>query len=211
MRSRIVVSALAVLAVAGAGFAGAPQSDLGLRGFVAGLDGKPVIVSSPLDGREWAAWVYRNGSETDVAVATRVAGGEWTPPAFLGRNDRLDEVEPALACDAAGHLYLAFSTRQSGRVYLTALPVGARGWVPILAISPEGLRSSTPALRVIADRLVVAFRSGRSTTVTDYPLLGGRIETHGIQDGPDGVDPLGQTPPPDPGGPPEDPPGRKDK
>lgn len=211
MRSRILVSALTLFALADAASAGPSQSDLRLRGFVAGYDGRPVVVSSPVDGREWAAWTYRNGTETDIAIATRVAGGDWTDPAFLGRNDRMDEAEPALAIDAAGHLYLSFSSRQSGRVFLTALPAGARGWVPFLAISPEGVRSGAPALRVVADRVVVAYRSGRSTAIVDFPLFGSRAGTNGIQDGPDGVDPLGQTPPPDPGSPPADPPGRDDK
>jgi hypothetical protein len=204
MRSRILASTLTLCAVASSALAARPQPDLRLRGFAAGLDGRPVIATSPVDGREWAAWTYRNGTESDIAIATRVAGGAWSDPAFLGRHDRLDEVEPALAVDAAGHLYLAFAARQSGRVYLTALPARARGWVPILAISPEGSRAGSPSLRVVGDRLVLAFRSGRSVELIDFALLGAPAGTQGIQDGPDGIDPLGQTPPPDPGLPPPD-------
>ena len=45
--------------------------------YLAGSDGPLVQVSNPHDGRTWAAWAYRNGSEFDIAISHVDADGNW--------------------------------------------------------------------------------------------------------------------------------------
>ena len=58
------------------------------------------------------------------------------------------------------------------------------------------MRARYPALRVIGERLVLAFRSGRGSVIVDLPLLrDGVMSTSGLQDMPD---PVGSHDPVDP-------------
>ena len=47
------------------------------------------------------------------------------------------------------------------------------------------------AMRHLRDRLIVAFWTWRTVGIVDLPTDGGEYQLDGIQDGPDGVDPLG--------------------
>ena len=91
--------------------------------YLAGSDGPLVQVSNPHDGRTWAAWAYRNGSEFDIAISHVDADGNWTEPVFVGRDDRRDQVQPAIAADEFGNVYLAWSERATGRVMVSVLGV----------------------------------------------------------------------------------------
>ncbi|HZN53749.1 MAG TPA: hypothetical protein VFB67_00375 [Candidatus Polarisedimenticolaceae bacterium] len=151
------------------------------------IDG-PVVAGVDATGRTWATWSYRASGEFDLAVVTKPAGGSiWSAPAFIGRRDGIDQVDPALAFDAAGTTYLAFGTRNPTRIGLAVLRAGASSWSdPIIVPNSEG--GSSPALHVVGDRLVIAFRTPQGVVVVDLPSVG---QPRGIQDGPDGVDPLG--------------------
>jgi len=191
---------LASVAVVGSTAAAPARSSLAGPGarngppaeFAPQIDDSLTTVVGP-GGREWAAWAFRAPGEFDVAVAFRDGTGPWNSPLFVGRRDWLDEVEPAIAVDALGTVYLAFATRDSGHVSLAVLPVGSSTWLGPAVISGAEL-ASVPAIRVVGDRLMVAFRTGTGVGIAEFPVTVSPAQFFGIQDGPDGVDPLGLVP-----------------
>ena len=68
---------------------------------------------------------------------------------------------------------------------------------PPAAKSPQatshspGLNGSMTALFFVGDRLLDVFRAVRGVGILHLPTRGTVYQTNGIQDGPDGVDPLG--------------------
>jgi hypothetical protein len=156
------------------------------------LDQDPVLAINPADGTILAAWGYREGGEYSIALAVR-NGDVWTEPVFIGRDDGLDQIDPALVFDGSGVAYLAFTVRQLGEVRITAMVGEPEAALVPRTVSRAGSPAATPALGVIADRLVVAFQAGDGVVIRDLPLFipEASASTRGIQEGPDAVDPLG--------------------
>jgi hypothetical protein len=162
------------------------------RFYSRGLDGPVVTAVNPVDGSEWAVWSYRNGSEFDIAVAGLEPDGIWSDPAFIGRHDGLDQVEPALLFDFTGTTYMAYAERPTGVVRLVVRLHGAEDWIGPVQISAPGERAGAPSLSLVANRLVIAYGSTSGTIIRDLPLMRSPIYSlRGIQEGPDAVDPLG--------------------
>ena len=186
----LVVFAAAGLAAA-ATRAGAPAP--GERNappeFLPQIDGPLSTAQSP-DGRLWATWSIRSAGEFDVALAYRDPGSVWSAPMFVGKRDGLDEVEPSVAVDSQGALYLAYATRESSRVSLAVLPRNGTAWIGPAVISGNDV-SAAPAVRLVRDRVVVAYRTPAGIGFVDLPSMISPAQILGIQDGPDGVDPLG--------------------
>ncbi len=149
------------------------------------LDGPLVTVTTGLDGRTWSAWANRDGAEYDIALSFRDPGGVWSEPRFIGRDDGTDQVQPALAVDGFGTVYLAFADLGTGAVRYTALPAGGSAWTAVTAVTRDGERGFMPALSIVGGRLVVAFRSGRLVVIRDVPLLDPAVRPEGIHDSPD--------------------------
>ena len=150
------------------------------------LDGPLTTVTAGLDGRTWSAWAYRDGAEYDIALSFRDPGGFWSEPQFIGRDDGADQVQPALAVDTAGTVYLAFADLGTGTIRYTALPAGGAAWTAATAVTRDGERGFMPALSVVGERLVIAFRSGRAVVIRDVPLLDPTaLRPGGIHDSPD--------------------------
>lgn len=169
----------------------APAGIAGLADHVPQIDG-PVATTIAPDGRIWAVWSYRASGEFDVAVASKDPAGAWSIPTFFGRRDGVDQLDPALAVDAAGTLYLAYTTKAPQAVLLAVRPAGTTEWSQGARIAAEpGV--SDPAVRIVGDRVVVAYRTARGVEVTDVPVVPPSFSPRGIQDGPDSVDPLGVT------------------
>lgn len=160
--------------------------------FLPQIDGPLATAQSP-DGRLWATWSIRSAGEFDVALAYRDPGSVWSAPIFVGKRDGLDEVEPSVAVDAQGALYLAYATRESSRVSLAVLPRNGTAWIGPAVISGTDL-SSAPVVRLVRDRVVVAYRTPAGIGFADLPSMIGPGQILGIQDGPDSVDPLGMVP-----------------
>jgi hypothetical protein len=154
------------------------------------LDGPLTTLTGP-DGRTWAAWAYRAAGELDIAVSSRDANTTtWSAPIFFGRRNRVDEIDPAIAVDSLGAAYVAFATTNPPRVSVAVLPAGSLVWSePVIVSGTEA--ASSPALLLVGDRLIVAYRSARGVGMVDFPTVGSGNQINGIQDGPDGVDPLG--------------------
>jgi hypothetical protein len=194
-RRAIVPLASLVLTVAVSAASAGPAADLPPRYSLGARDGAPVQVTQPLTGRTFAIWSYRSGAEYDLAIAVREVDGRWNAPAFLGAADRLDQTTPAIETDPWGNLYLAYAVRETGQILLTALPLGHDGWTEPVSVTRGGERGLSPSLAIVSDRLVIAYRSFQGRVVIgNVALLGPPMRTQGIQDGPDGIDPLGETP-----------------
>lgn len=149
-------------------------------------DGGLVQIQNPIDGKTWAAWAYRNGAEFDLAVSWAGADGFWSEPVFVGVDDGADQIQPALAVDRLGTVYLAFVDRGSDTIVITALRTGTRTWSRPSALTEPSVHGRSPSLAVVGGRLVVAFRSGDDVQITDLPLLAAPVATtNGINDGPD--------------------------
>lgn len=160
--------------------------------YVPQIDGPMTTALGP-GGRTWGAWAYRKGGEFDIAIAFRDAAGAWSSPSYVGRRDGVDEIEPALAVDENGTVFVAFTTRGSAGVSVSLLPAGSSTWFgPVLVSGSEP--ASSPAIRIVRDRLIVAYRTGAGIGIVELPLVTGPAQIFGIQDGPDGVDPLGMVP-----------------
>ncbi|HJQ98413.1 MAG TPA: hypothetical protein VJ826_08860 [Candidatus Polarisedimenticolaceae bacterium] len=159
------------------------------RDYFARLDGT-LTTALGHDGRTWSVWSYRAVGEYDVAIAVRDLDGTWSPATFLGRRDGVDQVEPSIAVDADGNVYVAFATRSPQRIWTSVLPSGRSTWSEpsILALDEA---ATAPALRVVRDRLVIAVRSARGIRMIDLPLYVAPNTDQGIQDGPDTQGPLG--------------------
>src|SRR5262245_57232333 len=147
MLSRRSFRALCLFAVAGAGVCALAA---GPRDYVPRLDSTPTMASG-LDGRTWSAWSYRATGEFDIAISVRALDGTWSPVTFLGRRDGIDQVEPAIAVDADGNVYVAFATRSPQRIWTSVLPSGQSTWSqPFSVTLEEG--ATSPAVRVVRDR-----------------------------------------------------------
>jgi len=137
---------------------------------------------------------YRNRGEYDIAVAIRDASGHWSAPAFVGAGDSLNQLQPSLAVDAGGNLYLAYAERNTGSIFLTMRAPGDASWSTPQTIAADGQRHWMPALRVVGSRLVLAYRSPSGTEIVDFALLPSQIAPSSIVDGPDPQAPTGEAP-----------------
>ena len=157
--------------------------------YLARWDGQLASVELA-DGSRWSAWSYRNGAEYDLALAFQGADGQWQPTTFLGLDDGLDQLQPALVVDGAGHLYVSWIDR-SGQLSMSIHSAVGSGWSPAAVIA-SGRQLASPAMSVVGDRLVVAYRDGKSIEICDLPLLDtlvhqGAFGQHGLHDVPDPV------------------------
>src|SRR5262245_31473120 len=99
MHSRRSFRLLCIAGAVGAGLcalAAGPAGTAHSRDYVPRLDGMPVTAAG-LDGRTWSAWSYRGTGEFDIAISVRGVDGSWSPAAFLGRLDGIDQIEPSIA------------------------------------------------------------------------------------------------------------------
>jgi hypothetical protein len=151
----------------------------------------PMTTVAGSDGRTWAAWAFRAAHEFDVAVSSLdQSATAWSPPVFFGRRNGSDDVDPVLAVDSRGSVYLAFAATNPPRVLVATLAMGSTIWSePVIVSGPEP--ASSPALLLVGDRLVVAYRTAQGVAMVAPPTIGGANQINGIQDSPEGVDPLG--------------------
>ena len=191
---RTTVAVLAVAILCGPAFADPAGRAMPERFAAGALDGAPVIVEDAFDGTVWSAWAYRDGAEYAIAVSLRGADGAWTEPVFLGRDDGLDQVDPSLAIDATGTAYLAFAVRETGEIQLSLLVGGTAKWSSPARVSADDEIASSPVVRIVADRIVLGYATDAGTRLIDFALVPGTgfFRPHGIQEGPDVIDPLGR-------------------
>jgi hypothetical protein len=185
----ILISTFTILALSGSVLAASPR-ELPHRYNPNSMDGKLTQLTRATDGRTWAAWAYRSGAQYDVAVTSTDENGYWSDPIFIGSNNDGDQVQPVMAGDVDGNVYLAYTDRASGRIQLATLSAGTDRWTPAIPLTEPGSGASSPALRVVRDRLVVAYRSGRGIDMIDLPLAGidGGFSSTTINDNPDPVE-----------------------
>jgi hypothetical protein len=134
------------------------------------LDGRLAQIDRVEGDRTLAAWAYRNGAEYDIAISRVDENGQWTEPVFIGLDDGRDQTQPALALDADGNAYLAYADQAEQRVLVAVLRADRDEWSFSLAVTAPGAEAQSPALRVVGNRLVVAFRTGEELQMIDLPL-----------------------------------------
>ena len=186
-----VALCLTLAATAGLSVAGLPSDHQPCRYAPGSLDQEPVLAINPVDGSVLAAWGYREGGEYSIAIALKT-GESWSEPVFIGRDDRVNQVDPALVFDQYGVAYLAFSVPSLGQVLMTAIAGNPGDMLTPQVVSQDGIPSGRPALQVIGSRLAVAFRTGSGVAIRNLPLYrpDESASALGIQEGPDAVDPL---------------------
>ena len=165
----VLVAILSILALGTSVFAG-PSRAMPHRYAPNSLDGRLARIDRVEEDRSMAAWAYRNGAEYDIAISRVDESGRWTEPAFIGIDDGRDQVQPALALDANGNAYVAYTDRAEGRILLVVLHADRDQWSRPVALGKVGTGAESPALRVVANRLVVAFRIGDELQIVDLPL-----------------------------------------
>ncbi len=193
MRKRMHLGRIGLLAagllVAGSSPCAAAGLDLPRRHYVPRFDGAPVVAVDPASGSVWSAWTYRLGGESAVAVAVRRAGEPWAEPTFFGLDDGLSQAQPALLVDGDGIVYLAYAVRETGAIEMSAFYPGREAWFDPQTVSDPSERGSAPALKLVADRVVLAYRVAGAPGIQlrDWPKLPSpRMLPEGIQEGPDG-------------------------
>lgn len=165
--------------------------------YVAELDGRLVTVERQADGSTLAAWV-RDGRSRDLQL-TRFdpLRSTWSAPetAILP----FEVSDPAIDIDAAGTTYLVYTDRSTETVGLAVLPAGSTVWRFDGTVSNPVALASAGTVRVVGDRVVIAFLEGNAVRIVDRPIHvsadpieSGRVDPLGIQEGPDVVDPLGR-------------------
>lgn len=190
-RTSVFILAVAVLLSIGPAFAGPRGKRLPLRYAPGSMDQAPVLATNPVDGTVWSAWAWRESGEYSIAVSVQT-DGVWSEPVLIGRDNRTNEVAPALVFDDQGVAYLAWAVRPGNQVLLTAIPGPPESYLEPRVVSRKEVSSGMPSLAVVGNRLVVAFRAGRQVVIRDLPLYRPpQFGSLGIQEGPDSVDPLG--------------------
>jgi hypothetical protein len=174
-------------ALAGSAAAGSAAKGSGAIDHIPEFDGPVTTLAAP-DGRTWAAWAFRASHEFDIALSSHDGKTTtWSTPVFFGRRSGSDDIDPALAIDSRGALYLAFATSNPPRVVVATLPAGSTTWSePVVVSGAEA--AASPALLIVADRLIVAYRSTRGVSVVQLPTIENVNQIDGMGDGPDPLD-----------------------
>jgi hypothetical protein len=189
---RLVLACGAAVLAAGALAAAGRTTSLPPRYSPSSLDGPLVQLDNVVDGRTWAVWAFRNGAEYDLALSFVDSNGGWHVPSLVGEGDRRNQTQPALATDARGTVYLAFVDGPERRLLMSALVRGETEWTPLVTLSAPDERTAKPVLRVVGERLVVAYLVVGKLQVLDLALAGSVPEAgklpEGVSEGPDPFD-----------------------
>jgi len=186
----ILFTALLLVATLGGASYGAQKgerSETPSRYLARSLDGPLVQMQNDLDGSLWSAWAYRSGGEYDVAVSVLHSDGVWSEPLMLGANDGRDQLDPALAVDANGSIYVAFSdqTAAGSTISVAVHLAGSNHW-SLISNFASGHELSAPELMIVGDRLIIAYRDQQQVGLVQLPLTAPESNsTHSIYDGPD--------------------------
>ncbi len=194
---RLVVACGAAVLAAGALAAAGRTTAMPPRYSPSSLDGPLVQLDNAVDGRTWAVWAFRNGAEYDLALSFVDSNGGWHVPSLVGEGDRRNQTQPTLATDAKGTVYLAFVDGPERRLLMSALVAGETTWSPLVTLSAPDERAAKPVLRVVGERLVVAYLVAGKLQVLDLALASlpeaGKLP-EGVSEGPD---PFDRQPPPE--------------
>jgi hypothetical protein len=134
----------------------------------------PVVASHPATRLPWVFWSRNVANVKQLVHSTWTAAGWTAPRPVAGEPGPIpyDELDPAVAFDAAGTVYLVWWKKGPvGEVYFSTLVGGA--WTPPLRLSAEGVDSGTPTIRLDGTRAVITWRTpgGPVTTVHETAVL----------------------------------------
>lgn len=138
----------------------------------------PVIATNPISGRPWVFWSRNVANIKQVVHATWTDAGWTAPRPVSGETGPIpalpfDELDPAVAFDAAGVPFLVWwrAVPGAGEVYFSTLIGGV--FAPPLRLSPEGVDSRRPTIRVEGSRALVTYGTptGPATTIYETAVL----------------------------------------
>lgn len=197
MRKQVVALAVLTGLFLGASAFAAGSRGLPNRYIPRSMDG-PIRIVDLADGQgSVGVWAYRNGAEYDIAIAKTDPNGEWSDPIFIGQDDGRDQIDPVIAVDANGNVYVAFTDRGEDRVKMAYRPTGRLDWSQPWGITPQGVGAQTPGMMIVGDSLVVAVRVGREIQMIEMPVFSdGSFSTRTINDSPDPIGRDDKDPPP---------------
>ena len=152
LRSAVIFTiCLTLLASAGSVFAGGRGQRTPIRFAPNSLDQQPVTAVNPLDGSVWTAWAWRDGAEYSIALSIQ-SEGVWSEPFFIGRDDNLNQVSPAIVFDDRGVAYLAWTVLPESQVMIVAIAESPQAGLNLRTVSTRNIPSTEPALAVVRGR-----------------------------------------------------------
>ena len=196
---KLVVTLVTVLALftSGTMLIAADSRGLPFRYAPRSMDGEIRLLELPDSQSTVAVWAYRSGAQYDIAISTTDANGDWSDPVFIGRDDGRNQIDPVIAADASGNVYLAYTDVAEGSVKLSTRPAGRTDWTPPVGVTPQAAQADRAGVMVVGQRLVVAYNVGRQIQMIDLPLLNGAVTVRTINDSPDPIGREDDTPPDD--------------
>ena len=157
------------------------------RHFRAGLSDHGLVeVEAGAQQQRLAAWALRNGPEYNIAISVQDAEGVWSDVRIFGGNDGQDQIDPTLAIDPQGNIYLAYAS-EDGAISL-ALRNDRGEWQPAVRITAVGIRGSSPTLTRVGERMVLGYIVDGVVQITEVPTDSTGTTTNSFEDGPDPVE-----------------------
>lgn len=160
------------------------------RHFRAGLSDHGLVeIEAPAQQQRLAAWALRNGPEYNIAVSVQDAEGVWSEIRVFGGNDGQDQIDPTLAIDSRGNIYLAYAS-QDGTISLVVRNVDGE-WQPALRMTTVGVRGSRPTLARVGESLILGYivdDNVKIVQIEEVPTDSTGMNTNSFEDGPDPVE-----------------------
>lgn len=159
------------------------------RHFRAGLSDHGLVeveIGPPAQQQRLAAWALRNGPEYNIAVSVLDAEGVWSEVRIFGGNDGQDQIDPTLAVDSHGNIYLAYATADGA---ISLVVRNNRGqWQPAVRVTNDGVRGSSPTLARVGERLILGYVVNGVVIIEEVPTDSTGTSTNSFEDGPDPVE-----------------------
>ena len=134
-------------------------------------DGAPVIQQDPRTRRPLVVWPHNAGNVKQLVFSAWTGRG-WSDPApvvSVADPYHRDQVEPALAIDAAGAAYLVWTRMgQGGRIYFSTFVRERNAWTPAMPLSAEGVDARKPSVAVKGTIATVTYETLSGTAMVTY-------------------------------------------
>lgn len=133
-------------------------------------DRPPVIQVSPVTGYPWVVWPKNFGNIKLLVSATwEGTGKKWTEPSLIAPGAPLvyDDLDPSLAIDGSGTLYLVWSrAEQTAKVYFSTMIQGR--WTPALLISEATVDGRAPSIVLSGKTAIISYQTPAGPVTRNY-------------------------------------------
>jgi len=137
----------------------------------------PTIVYDPVRDRLYIAWQDERDGDYDIWFARSTDGGlTWTEPASNPINDDAGaaaQMNPSLAVDEAGDLYIVWQDRRNGNddIYFAASTDGGDTWCDNILVTDHPATTAqaqrSPDITVVSERIYVVWEDARNAAAGD--------------------------------------------